>query len=252
MSDAKDSLTLNVYAPSLMSHDERRLAIVHGMERAFPGLYLGWTMSKEEGLVSLPQRDEWVERERADGDFPFLCNDDDNHVVTLGGWEIPAGRYPGAQPQLQIHAMLPLENAVIAAAGGVLAGVAEGAQAVWGHITPGSVMLVIAEQMGPKMYGPPKPPRGLPALKLPDAIPAPEIPHCLGWLNYWSEAAARAIGFPDPARDAELLSRSRRTATDGWVVRLTEAPLDLDNPAHLDALTRAYERFPEIGGRSTP
>jgi hypothetical protein len=81
---------------------------------------------------------------------------------------------------------------------------------------------------------------------------SPEIPHRLGWLNYWSDAAARAIGFPDPARDAELLSRSRRTATGGWVVRLTEAPLDLDNPAHLDALKGAYECFPEIGGRSTP
>jgi hypothetical protein len=30
------------------------------------------------------------------------------------------------------------------------------------------------------------------------------------------------------------------------------APLDLDNPAHLDALKRAYERIPEIGGRSVP
>ncbi|WP_395856931.1 DUF5953 family protein [Cystobacter fuscus] len=27
---------------------------------------------------------------------------------------------------------------------------------------------------------------------------------------------------------------------------------DLDNPAHLDALEWAYERFPELGGRSTP
>ncbi|HYO52475.1 DUF5953 family protein [Archangium sp.] len=69
---------------------------------------------------------------------------------------------------------------------------------------------------------------------------------------YWSAAAARAIGFPDPTRDAELLARSRRTATGGWVVRLTDAPLDLDNPAHLDALKRAYERFPKIGGHSTP
>ncbi|HLM43690.1 MAG TPA: DUF5953 family protein, partial [Myxococcaceae bacterium] len=42
------------------------------------------------------------------------------------------------------------------------------------------------------------------------------------------------------------------TSTGGWVVQLTEAPLDLDNPAHLDALKRAYERFPEIGGRATP
>jgi hypothetical protein len=29
-----------------------------------------------------------------------------------------------------------------------------------------------------------------------------------------------------------------------------DAPLDLDNPAHLAALKRAYERFPQIGGRS--
>ncbi|WP_395848455.1 DUF5953 family protein [Cystobacter fuscus] len=33
---------------------------------------------------------------------------------------------------------------------------------------------------------------------------------------------------------------------------LTGTRLDLDNPAHLDPLKRAYERFPEIGGRSTP
>ena len=86
----------------------------------------------------------------------------------------------------------------------------------------------------------------------PEESRSPEIPHYLGWLNYWSAAAAQAIGFPDPARDAELLSRARRTATGGWVVQLTDAPLDLDNPAHLDALKRAYERFPEIGGRSAP
>jgi hypothetical protein len=30
------------------------------------------------------------------------------------------------------------------------------------------------------------------------------------------------------------------------------SPLDLDNPAHLAALMRAYERFPVIGGRSAP
>jgi Family of unknown function (DUF5953) len=78
---------------------------------------------------------------------------------------------------------------------------------------------------------------------------APGIPHRLGWLTYWSVATARTIGFPDPARDAELLSRARRTETGGWVVRLTDALLGLDNPAHLDALKRTYERFPEIGGR---
>ncbi|GMU10553.1 hypothetical protein ASNO1_68070 [Corallococcus caeni] len=47
-------------------------------------------------------------------------------------------------------------------------------------------------------------------------------------------------------------TRSRRTESGGWVVQLTDAPLDLDNPVHLDALLRAYERFPAIGGRSAP
>jgi len=92
--------------------------------------------------------------------------------------------------------------------------------------------------------------KGLPSLKLPWELPAAEIPHYLKWLNYWSAAAAGVIGFPDLARDADLLSRARRTASGGWVVQLTAVPLDLDNPAHLDALLRAYERFPEIGGRS--
>ena len=132
----------------------------------------------------------------------------------------------------------------------MLEAIAEGTRAFWGHATPFNSGVEIAEQTSPIAQGPPRPPRGLPALKLPDEIRAPEIPHRLGWLNYWSAAAARAIGFPDPALDAELLSRARRTATGGWVVSLTEAPLDLNDPAHLDALKRAYERFPEIGGRA--
>jgi hypothetical protein len=155
----------------------------------------------------------------------------------------------GAQAQLEVHARLPLTPEAIAAGAEVLEAVAESARAFWGQATPFSAGLDIARQTKNWAANPQPPPRGLPALKLPWDIRSPEIPHRLGWLNYWSAAAARAIGFPDPARDADLLSRSRRTATGGWVVRLTEAPLDLDNPAHLEALMRAYERFPAIGGR---
>lgn len=117
------------------------------------------------------------------------------------------------------------------AAADVLEAVGEGARAVWGHATPFNEGVEIAHQTSPTLEGPPRPPRGLPALKLPKDIRSPEIPHRLGWVNYWSADSARAIGFPDPARDAELLSRSRRTATGGWVARLTDAPLDLDEPA---------------------
>ena len=130
--------------------------------------------------------------------------------------------------------------------------VAEGACAFWGHATPDDTALDIAYQTAPTLEGPLSPRRGLPALKLLEQIRAPEIPYFLGWLNYWSAAAAEAIGFPDAARDAELLKRARRTASGGWVVQLTDAPLDLDNPAHLGALKQAYERFPQIGGRAAP
>lgn len=150
---------------------------------------------------------------------------------------------------LDIHADLPLSATGVATAADLLCGVAENSRAVWGHATPQRTAAEISGQTRDPALKPGVPPRGLPALKFPDKIRLPEIPHRLGWLNYWSEATAKAIGFPDPARDADLLSRSRRTSTGGWVVQLTNEPLHLDNPIHLDALKRAYERFPEIGGR---
>jgi hypothetical protein len=246
----QEDLCLIAYAPALSGDDRRPLSIVHGMERALPGLRLAWTTSEKENLITLPNRDEWVAADKTDGGFPFLCNDDDDNPVTLFGLENPGG--PCEQPQFEVFARLPLNSAVISVAMDVLEAVAEGAHARWGHLTPSLAAVDIAEQTAPTLAGPPSPPRGLPALKLPDQLRSPEIPHRLGWLNYWSAAAARAIGFPDPSRDTGLLSRSQRTVTGGWVVRLTEAPLALDNPAHLDALLRAYERFPEIGGRCPP
>ena len=242
-----------VYAPALVSADSRPLAVVHGMERAFPGLRLEWTISREGKLVRLPQREAWLAQGRPTGrGFRLICNGDESYRVTVSGWESPAGISPGGQAQFEVHAALPLGATGIAAAVEVLEAIAEGARAFWGHATPFNAGVEISQQTRHPVRKPGVPPRGLPPLKLSEDIPSPEIPHCLGWLNYWSDAAARAIGFPDPARDAELLSRSRRTATGGWVVQLTDAPLDLDNPAHLDALKWAYERFPEIGGRAAP
>jgi hypothetical protein len=215
-------------------------------------LRLEWTTSGKEDLIPLPHRDEWVAANSKDGGFPFLCNDDDDHLVTLAGSENPNGLAAGSPPHFEVRATMLLDAAGITAAADVLEAVAEGARAFWGHATPFNTAAEISRQTRDPARKPGVPPRELPALRFPNYIRAPEIPHRLGWLNYWSDAAARAIGFPDPARDAELLSRSRRTASGGWVVQLTDAPLDLDNPAHLDALKQAYERFPEIGGRAPP
>lgn len=247
----RNRLVLNVYAPALTRNDGRTLAAIEGMERAIPGLRLAWEISKEGKPIVLPKRDVWIADAATRGEFPLVCNGDESYPVTISGLHRSASSSPGGQPQFQVHARLPQDSACVAAAVDVLEHVAEGVRAQWGIMAPSPVMQVIADQTGPKRHGPEMPPLGLPALKLPEALPAPEIPRHLGWLNYWSAAAAEAIGFPAPARDADLLSRSRRTASGGWVVQLTDAPLDLDNPAHLDVLLRTYERFPEIGGRST-
>ncbi|MCK8498648.1 DUF5953 family protein [Myxococcus fulvus] len=245
------TLALIVYAPALVGADDRTLNAVRGIEKALPGLRLEYRLSTSGRPVALPQRDAWLTENTARG-FPLVCNGDRNYPVTVNGVERAGLFSPGGQPLFEVHAELPLDERVLASATAVLEGVAEGARALWGRATPYDAAVDIAYQTAPTREGPPAPRRGLPALKLFKHIRSPEIPYYLGWLNYWSSAAAQAIGFPDPARDAELLSRARRTATGGWVVQLTETPLDLDNPAHLDALKRAYERFPEIGGRAAP
>lgn len=241
-----------VYAPELVDDDGRTLVVVHGLERALPGLRLEWEVGKGGHLNKLPQRDAWLVEAATRGRFPLLCNGDESHPVTITGLKMLASQAPGGQPLLDVHADLPLDATVIAAASGLLEGIAEGAHAFWGHASPEGYGSEVAQQLRRSESGPERSPRGLPMLKSSERIRSPEIPHWLGWLNYWSAAAAQAIGFPDPARDADLLSRSLRTAMGGWVVRLTDAPLDYDNPAHLDALLRAYERFPAIGGRSAP
>ncbi|MCP3140204.1 DUF5953 family protein [Pyxidicoccus xibeiensis] len=248
----QDFLVLIVYAPALMGDDSRPLAVVHAVEQALPGAHLEWEISKAGHPIALPQRDAWLAEAASRGEFPLVCNGDERYPVTIYGLPMSPRSASGGQPLLEVHADLPLDAAGIVAAVEVLCGVAESARSFWGCATPQGAAVEIAGQTRDPARKPGGPPRGLPALKFPDKIRSPAIPHCLGWLNYWSAAAAQAIGFPDPARDADLLSRARRTATGGWVVRLTDAPLDLDNPAHLEALLRAYERFPEVGGRVTP
>jgi hypothetical protein len=247
---ARKRLIFITHAPALVGNDGRVLAVVQGMERAFPGLRLEWRVTEGRQLAALPQRDEWLAEATKDGKFPFVCNGDERYPVMISGLQKPASLSPGGQPLFEVHAKLPLDAAGIAAAADVLEAVAEGARAYWGHASPEGYGSEVSEQMHFSAHGPERSPRGLPMLNLSRHIHSPEIPQYLGWLNYWSAAAAKAIGFPDPTHDGELLTQARRTPSGGWVVQLTDAPLDYDNPAHLDALKRAYERFPVIGGRA--
>ncbi|KFA90930.1 DUF5953 family protein [Archangium violaceum] len=247
---ARSELHLHVFAPALTGDDGRPLAAVEGMERAVPGLRLAWRVSDSGRPIAVPQRGAWLGKSSAGGKFGLLCNGDESYPVTMGGRHESARSSPGGEAQLLVHANVPQDERVIAVSMDMLENVAEGVRAKWGTVAPGALRLVIAAQVGPKLGNPDGPPLGLPMLKLAWNIRSPKVPRYLGWINYWSAAAAEAIGFPDPSRDEELLARARRTASGGWVVSLTEAPLDVDNPAHLEALKRAYERFRDIGGRS--
>jgi hypothetical protein len=81
------------------------------MERAFPGLRLGWRISETGQFIPLPQRDATVAQERPNGGFPLLSNGNESALVTVTGWESPAGISPGGQAQLEVHARLPLTPA---------------------------------------------------------------------------------------------------------------------------------------------
>ena len=244
-------LAFTINALALEQNDSRPLTVVREMERAFPGLHMEWEISKQGLPIALPQRDSWLKEAASRRRFPLLCNGDESYPITISGLETSARQAPGGQPLLDIHAELPLDAVTIEHAANMLVGIAECARGFWGHASEGSFGVEISEQLRRDSDSPRLSPRRLPMLEMPEHLRSPAIPQYLGWLNYWSEAAAQAIGFPDAARDSELLSRSRCTPSGGWVVQLTEAPLDYGNPEHIEALRRAYERFPAIGGRDS-
>jgi len=64
------TLILIVYAPALVGDDGRTLAVVHGIERALPGVRLEWELSKAGRPIALPQRDRWLAEASARGKFP--------------------------------------------------------------------------------------------------------------------------------------------------------------------------------------
>lgn len=99
---------------------------------------------------------------------------------------------------------------------------------------------------------PPPPTSSLPSIAYTryGGLAAAEQPGFAGWLNYWSDAAARLLGFPDAARDAGLLAHSYRTPLGAWLVKLGPEPLDCAIPRHMELLRTTYERFPKLGVRA--
>ena len=89
--------------------------------------------------------------------------------------------------------------------------------------------------------------------RMPHAMPNPAgLPRRVGWLNYWQPDVANVLGFPDAGKDSPWLRWSSRTPSGAWLVKLTEEPLDLSRPDHVDSLAQAYWRFDKVGSRMRP
>jgi len=118
------------------------------------------------------------------------------------------------------------------------------AQAWWGYLaTPGLGVLALQQTRRP--WGEPIPPKGLPVLCGEEEMDVIVRPHQFGWLNYWSEEAAGLQGIA--ASGVRNGVEVRKLDSGGWLIKLTDEPLDPDRADHFARLAGAYESFPGVG-----
>jgi hypothetical protein len=174
------------------------------------------------------------------GALPFLATPDDEPHATLTGVVEPGLLAPGGVDELHILGKLPPVDAM--RAGNGLEHFSVALAATWAMLTPPAAHATIVEQVIAPGSGE-VPPSGLPRLDLGEDLPR-YVPRRLGWINYFSDAAATRIGFVDDATFASV-----RRVAGGWLAQLTAEPLDLERPDHLEALRTAYARLPALGRR---
>ncbi|MEP6861394.1 MAG: DUF5953 family protein [Deltaproteobacteria bacterium] len=233
------------YAPPLVDDDSRVFDIVTALEAAVPGIRLDHVVTRGGTARQLPDRDAFLRDVSARREFPVLFHGDEARHVGVGAHEQPGALMPGREVALEVWLSMPLSEALASLADAV-GQIGNAARASWGAASPDAVAVTIALQT---MFAGRPLPAGLPGLLPPDKLRDAFVPHRLGWLNYWSERTAHELGFPDAARDADLLQRSQRVGK-AWVVRLTDEPLDLERDDHRALLRDIYDRFPAIGGRA--
>lgn len=78
---------------------------------------------------------------------------------------------------------------------------------------------------------------------------SPLQPAILGWINYWSAETCSYLGFPEAARDQDLLKHALQTPQGSWVVKLCNEPLDVSIEDHVEMVASVYGRFPRLGIR---
>ncbi len=253
--DPKQSpLTLIVYAPALVGKDGRTLDVIHGMEKALPGLRLEWRLSEGGRSHRIAAAGCVARRETVDGGFPLVCNGDASYPVTVNGGERAGLLSPGGQALFEVHAKLPLDEPGIALQRLCLEARGGGGARVWGHATPDDAAVDIAYQSSTHTAeGPPSPRRGLPALKLFKHIRSPEtplLPRVAELLVCRCREGHRVPG-PGPRRRAAHAGAAHGIgwvgrAAHGCAARLSTTPPTWTRSSGPTSASR------QIGGRESP
>ncbi|HEY6034603.1 MAG TPA: DUF5953 family protein [Kofleriaceae bacterium] len=233
-------LVLDAFAPPLALSDPRALTVVRAVEHAW-GLHLTCSIEADGSRIRHETDLEQYLASDTDGGLAFLATPDDEEDATLTGLVEPDCFAPGGVDELHVLGWMPMRPTPVVAAG--LEQAADALQASWAMLTPGPAHAVIVLQViAPTSTD--VPPAGLPRLDAAEFL-AVDVPRRLGWISYWSDRAAANIGFDG---SADVFASVTRVAS-GWIVQLTNDPLDLDRGDHLRALRAAYERYPAIGRR---
>ena len=235
------------YVPMLKGvGDTRPLALIEVMERILPQDRLDYTVSPDGNPIPVQSREALLRTEALKGEIPLVCNGNEDRLVSVSGHSIPPILAPGSVPILDVIITLPEIPDYYSRADEILQRTCELMDAYWGVESPDETAATIgAQTFFP--WAPSEPPLGLPPLRPPQQLSSPALPYHFGWLNYWSSEAARIIGFFSNLRDLEWFAGYRKGSNGGWLLKLTESPLDLRKPEHLLKLKEAYARFPKIG-----
>lgn len=226
-----DKICAYLDAMPLGTDDDRVLAALEALERVLPGVRLDRTMPKPFKEVIVTDRRKFVADTLQQDEIAVLyAGTGPTAVNTFTNQSYPVVSACG-QPLLEFQFTLAPMYTDRAAAALVAAG--DACAALHGYAVPSDAW----EVMGEQKYAPPL---GLPLIKFPKELPSPYSPMFIGWLNYWSPEAAARFHFPDGPGFDELRARAKKTPAGAWLVQLTDEPLDMANPAHVDVLRRAY------------
>ena len=251
------------YAPTFSLNDTRIDLIARAVEQSWPNLSLDRTISKNSVIAALGflprvrnrRKTPWYyTSERKIPAVATLCNNQrkPNHKWQLEYWIVESMFANGFQTFSFIEVESPDECDIYANAMKNIGVIGDAAKAWHGTFNPSQARKEFVKQYSVlEQVDAIETDNGLPILRdvLHKDFPKPSLPDSLGWINYWSGEVANFLGFPDPNRDQELLTRCVHTERNAWVVKLTEEPLDFGRTEHLAAVQAAYQRFNKLGVR---